>query len=37
MLLCRSSAHREKLGFGNFNKYVYEDIAGEGVTAYIIE
>lgn len=30
-------SHREELGFGNFNKYVYDEVAGAGVTAYIVE
>lgn len=30
-------SHRDELGFSTFNKYVYDDAAGEGVTAYIIE
>ncbi|KDN48195.1 hypothetical protein K437DRAFT_255618 [Tilletiaria anomala UBC 951] len=30
-------SHREELGFGNFNKYVYSDISGDGVTAYIVD
>jgi cerevisin len=30
-------SHREQLGFGTFNKYLYSDIAGEGVDAYVID
>jgi cerevisin len=30
-------SHRDQLGFGTFNKYLYSDIAGEGVDAYIID
>lgn len=30
-------SHREKLGLSNFNQYVYDDTAGKGVTAYVID
>jgi len=30
-------AHRESLNFGNFNKYLYDSKAGEGVTIYVID
>ncbi|KAK8016181.1 subtilase [Apiospora rasikravindrae] len=30
-------SHRESLGFGNFNKYLYAADGGEGVDAYIID
>ncbi|VEU19813.1 DEKNAAC100656 [Brettanomyces naardenensis] len=30
-------SHREKLGLSNFNQYVYDKTAGEGVTAYVID
>ncbi len=30
-------SHKETLGLGNYNKYLYDDNAGEGVTAYIID
>ncbi|WFD21045.1 cerevisin [Malassezia caprae] len=30
-------SHRRSLSLGTFNKYVYESIAGDGVTAYIID
>lgn len=30
-------SHREALGLGNYNKYLYDDDAGEGVTAYVID
>lgn len=30
-------SHRDTLGFGTFNKYLYSDGAGEGVDAYIID
>jgi cerevisin len=30
-------SHRDHLSFGTFNKYPYDDVAGEGVTAYIID
>ncbi|WFD24725.1 cerevisin [Malassezia equina] len=30
-------SHRHSLSLGTFNKYVYESVAGEGVTAYIID
>ena len=30
-------SHREKLGLANFNQYVFDGTAGEGVTAYVID
>ncbi|KAJ9603959.1 proteinase B [Cladophialophora chaetospira] len=30
-------SHRDALGFGDFNKYLYSDDGGEGVDAYIID
>ena len=30
-------SHRPSLSLGTFNKYVYEDQGGEGVTAYVID
>lgn len=30
-------SHRDSLGFGNFNKYLYADEGGEGVDVYIID
>lgn len=30
-------SHRETLGLGNYNKYLYDKNAGEGVTAYVID
>lgn len=30
-------SHRESLGLGNYNKYLYDTDAGEGVTAYVID
>ena len=30
-------SHRKRLGLGTFNKYVYNDDGGEGVTAYVID
>ncbi|QPG76528.1 proteinase B [Brettanomyces nanus] len=30
-------SHRSRLGLSNFNQYVYDTTAGEGVTAYIID
>lgn len=30
-------SHRESLGFGTFNKYLYTENAGEGVDAYVID
>lgn len=30
-------SHREPLSLGNFNKYLYDDEGGEGVTAYVID
>ncbi|GME96644.1 unnamed protein product [Ambrosiozyma monospora] len=30
-------SHRERLGLSNFNQYLYDDIAGKGVTSYIID
>ena len=30
-------SHRDGLGFGTFNKYLYSDGAGEGVDAYVID
>ncbi|KAI5986938.1 peptidase S8/S53 domain-containing protein [Pisolithus albus] len=30
-------SHRNKLTFSTFTKYVYDDVAGEGVDAYIID
>lgn len=30
-------SHRRSLSLGTFNKYVYESVAGDGVTAYIID
>lgn len=30
-------SHRERLSLGNFNKYLYDDKGGEGVTAYVID
>nr|BAE91901.1 Proteinase B [Ogataea minuta] len=30
-------SHREPLSLGNFNEYVYDDLAGDGVTAYVID
>ncbi|WFD28553.1 cerevisin [Malassezia nana] len=30
-------SHRNSLNLSTFNKYVYESVAGEGVTAYIID
>lgn len=30
-------SHREKLNLGSFNKYLYDDDAGKGVTSYIID
>lgn len=30
-------SHRETLGLGNYNKYLYDADAGEGVTAYVID
>lgn len=30
-------SHRDKLNLGSFNKYVYDDNAGKGVTAYVID
>lgn len=30
-------SHREKLNLGSFNKYLYDDEAGSGVTSYVID
>ncbi|SSD61046.1 related to Cerevisin [Saccharomycodes ludwigii] len=30
-------SHREKLNLGSFNKYLFDDNAGEGVTSYVID
>mgnify|MGYP003365525251 FL=1 len=30
-------SHREKLGLANFNQYVFDGTAGDGVTAYVID
>lgn len=30
-------SHREPLNLGNFNKYLYDDNAGEGVDAYVVD
>ncbi|CEP63375.1 proteinase B LALA0_S08e00980g [Lachancea lanzarotensis] len=30
-------SHREKLNLGSFNKYLYDDAAGKGVTSYVID
>ncbi|GMM48520.1 proteinase B [Pichia kluyveri] len=30
-------SHRDTLGLGTYNKYLYDDDAGEGVTAYVID
>lgn len=30
-------SHREKLNLGSFNKYLYDDDAGKGVTSYVID
>ncbi|AOW00309.1 peptidase S8/S53 domain-containing protein [Yarrowia lipolytica] len=30
-------SHRDRLNLGTFNKYVYDDTAGKGVTAYVID
>ena len=30
-------SHRPKLTFGTFTKYVYDDVAGEGVDVYVID
>ncbi|AGO11272.1 AaceriACR012Cp [[Ashbya] aceris (nom. inval.)] len=30
-------SHREKLNSGSFNKYLYDDNSGEGVTSYVID
>jgi len=30
-------SHRKSLSFGTFNKYEYEHLGGEGVTAYIVD
>ena len=30
-------SHRDALGFGDFNKYLYTDDGGEGVDAYVID
>jgi cerevisin len=30
-------SHREPLSLGSFNKYLYDDEGGEGVTAYVID
>lgn len=30
-------SHREPLSLGTFNKYLYEDDGGEGVTAYVVD
>ncbi|KAF5117652.1 hypothetical protein DV454_000948 [Geotrichum candidum] len=30
-------SHRESLSLGTFNKYLYDDQGGEGVTAYVID
>jgi cerevisin len=30
-------SHQKKLGFGNFNQYVYEPHGGEGVDVYVID
>jgi cerevisin len=30
-------SHREALGLGNYNKYLYDNDAGKGVTAYVID
>ncbi|GMM29607.1 proteinase B [Martiniozyma asiatica (nom. inval.)] len=30
-------SHRKSLGLGNYNKYIYDSIAGDGVTAYVID
>lgn len=30
-------SHRNSLGFGNFNKYLYSEDGGEGVDAYVID
>ncbi|ODV84510.1 hypothetical protein CANARDRAFT_176748 [[Candida] arabinofermentans NRRL YB-2248] len=30
-------SHRDRLSLGNFNQYIYDDVAGEGVTAYVID
>ena len=30
-------SHRDALGFGNFNKYLYTEDGGEGVDAYVID
>lgn len=30
-------SHRERLNLGSFNKYLYDDNAGKGVTSYVID
>jgi cerevisin len=30
-------SHRKGLGFSTFNKYLYDEQGGEGVTAYVID
>lgn len=30
-------SHRDRLNLGNFNKYLYDNAGGEGVTAYVID
>lgn len=30
-------SHRERLNLGSFNKYLYDDDAGKGVTSYVID
>lgn len=30
-------SHREKLNLGSFNKYLFDDDAGKGVTAYVVD
>lgn len=30
-------SHRERLNLGSFNKYLYDDDAGRGVTSYVID
>lgn len=30
-------SHRDRLNLGSFNKYLYDDDAGKGVTAYVID
>jgi len=30
-------SHRKKLGFGSFNRYLYDDNGGEGIDVYVID